>query len=178
MARVSVFAAIDFETADREPDSACAVGLVRVEGGRIVAREYRLIRPPRHHFVFTDLHGISWDDVRDQPSFGELWPRLEPFLEGIEFLAAHNAKFDGHVLTACCMAAGIAAPTVRFECTVRLARRTFGIFPTSLPCVCRELGLPLEHHHALSDAEACARIVMEAQSRGWKRPVGGAAGQM
>jgi DNA polymerase-3 subunit epsilon len=32
------FVAIDFETADRGLDSACSVGLVRVEGGRIVER--------------------------------------------------------------------------------------------------------------------------------------------
>jgi DNA polymerase III subunit epsilon len=36
------FAALDFETADYQQDSACALGLVRVEAGRIVQREYRL----------------------------------------------------------------------------------------------------------------------------------------
>ena len=43
----SPFVAIDFETADYGPDSACAVALVRVEGSRIVRRSYFLIRPPR-----------------------------------------------------------------------------------------------------------------------------------
>jgi DNA polymerase III epsilon subunit-like protein len=41
------FAAIDFETADHGPDSACAVGLVRVSGATIVKRKYYLIRPTR-----------------------------------------------------------------------------------------------------------------------------------
>jgi len=33
-----------------------------------------------------------------------------------------------------------------------------------LPDVCRHLGLPLQHHNALSDAEACANIVLAAVS--------------
>ena len=45
------FVAIDFETADYQRDSACAVALVRVESGKIVAREHRLIRPPRRTFT-------------------------------------------------------------------------------------------------------------------------------
>ena len=40
------FVALDFETADHGSDSACQVGLVRVEDARVVRRESRLIRPP------------------------------------------------------------------------------------------------------------------------------------
>lgn len=47
------FVAIDFETADQGADSACAVGLVKVEGGRIVRSESHLIRPPRRTILFT-----------------------------------------------------------------------------------------------------------------------------
>jgi DNA polymerase-3 subunit epsilon len=45
---------------------------------------------------------------------------------------------------------------------VRLARRVWGIYPTRLSDVCRRLGIPLRHHDAASDAEACARIVIAA----------------
>src|SRR5882724_10769880 len=68
------FVAIDFETADRSLDSACAVALVKVENGQIIDRNYWLIRPPREEFRFTYLHGISWKNVADQPTFQELWP--------------------------------------------------------------------------------------------------------
>ena len=66
------FVALDFETADHGPDSACAVGLVRVEGRKIVAKEHRLIRPPRRDFVFTYIHGLAWEDVAGEPDFGEV----------------------------------------------------------------------------------------------------------
>ena len=40
------FVAIDFETANHSRDSACSIGIAVAEGGRIVALEQRLIRPP------------------------------------------------------------------------------------------------------------------------------------
>jgi len=157
------FVAIDFETADYGADSACAVGLVRVENGRVVDRASRLIRPPRRQFVFTYIHGITWTDVAGEPAFRDVWPGLEAMLEGAEFLVAHNAPFDAGVLRACCAAAGLSPPGLGFECTVRLARSVWGIYPTKLPDVCRQLRIPLRHHDAASDAEACARIVIAAQ---------------
>src|SRR5215470_10210504 len=88
------FVAIDFETADHGADSACAVGLVRVEDSKIVARETVLIRPPRPQFIFTYVHGITWPMVKDAPVFGDVWKTLTPLLDGARFLAAHNAPFD------------------------------------------------------------------------------------
>ena len=156
------FVAIDFETADYYPDSACAVGLVKVVGDRIVERQYHLIKPPRKSFVFSELHGITWTDVRKKPAFGQIWPKLRRFLNGVDFLAAHNASFDRNVLYACAYATGVHVPEYSFVCTVQLARKAWGIYPTKLPHVCESLGIELDHHYALSDAEACARIVIAA----------------
>lgn len=164
------FVAIDFETADHDPDSACAVGLVRVEDHRIVCREVVLIRPPRPRILFTHVHGITWDRVAAAPSFAEVWPRLASLLDGADFLAAHNAPFDRRVLAACCAAAGLPAPAQPFVCTVQLARRHWNLRPATLPAVCRRLGIGLVHHDPGSDAEACARIVIAAAAQG--RPPG------
>jgi DNA polymerase-3 subunit epsilon len=164
--RGPTFVALDFETADYPRDSACALGLVRVENHQIVHRTYHLIRPPRRRFVFTYLHGITWEDVALQPSFAELWPSLTPILQGVDFLAAHNASFDRSVLQRCCETAGLNPPALPFECTVRLARQTWDIFPTKLNNVCDHLGITLKHHHAASDAEACALIVIAAHQGG------------
>jgi DNA polymerase-3 subunit epsilon len=163
---VSTFVAIDFETADRDADSACSVGLVRVENGNITQKVVQLIQPPRFIFEFTHIHGITWTMVSDQPTFGEAWPKLEGILSGADFIAAHNAPFDRGVLNACCDAAGLPKPPHRFIDTVRLARDTWNIFPTKLPNVCQHLGIELNHHEALSDAEACAKIVMAALKHG------------
>jgi len=161
------FAAIDFETANYSPDSACAVGVVIVAGNRIVDQVYNLIRPPTREFVFTHIHGLGWSNVRNAPTFAELWPGLRKRIGTVEFLAAHNAPFDRKVLGGCCAAYGLPAVRHRFVCTVEVAREVWDIFPTKLPDVCARLRIPLRHHSADSDAEACARIVMAAMAAGW-----------
>jgi len=61
--------------------------------------------------------------------------------------------------------AQVAPPDLAFRCTVRLARAVWQLRPTTLPDVCAHLRIPLRHHDALSDAEACARIVIAAVAR-------------
>jgi DNA polymerase-3 subunit epsilon len=141
-----------------------------VEGRRIVATSNHLIRPPRREFVFTYLHGISWADVKDQPTFGELWPTLRREIDDVDFLVAHNAAFDRSVLHASCARAGVAAPPHDFHCTVKIARHVWGLRPANLPAVCNHLGIPLHHHRAESDATACACIFIEALRSGGALP--------
>ena len=169
------FVALDFETADPGRDSACALALMRVEGGQVVDRLVRLIRPPRRRFVFTWLHGIDWEHVEGEPSFGEVWGEMAPFLDGARFLAAHNASFDRSVLRACCEAARMQPPPQPFVCSVVLSRRAWSLPRHSLDVVSRHLQIPLEHHDAASDAEACARIVLAAGEAGVAEfpPLGG-----
>lgn len=156
------FVTLDFETATCDSASACALGVVVVERSRIIRRRRWLMRPPHRHFEFTYVHGITWSMVANEPTFAELWPEVRSEMDGAQFLAAHNASFDREVLQACCRRAGVRPPGLRFLCTVQLARRAWGVYPTKLPNVCEFLGIDLDHHEALSDAEACARIVVAA----------------
>ncbi|MDA8389189.1 MAG: 3'-5' exonuclease [Gammaproteobacteria bacterium] len=170
MTPVNRFLALDFETASRSRTSACALGLVAVSDNGIVTAETFLIRPPRPHFEFTHIHGLTWEDVREAPTFAELWPRISTYLEQADFLVAHNAPFDQGVLGRCCEHYGLRAPERPFFCTVQIARRQWGIYPTRLPDVCAQLGIALSHHDAGSDARACAEIALRAGREGW-RPV-------
>jgi DNA polymerase-3 subunit epsilon len=125
-----------------------------------VKRKHYLICPTRSSFFFTPVHGITWEHVQRQPTFEVLWPRIRHLLLGADFIASHSASFDRRVLESCCRAAMVSPPEIRYVCTVRLARRVWDIRPTSLSNVCTYLGLSLNHHDALSDAEACAGIVL------------------
>ncbi len=164
--------ALDFETASHARDSACALGLALIEDGRIVAEDAFLIRPPEPEFVFTHIHGLCWNDVAASPLFDQAWPRLEPWLHGVDWLAAHNAPFDRGVLDACCRTYRLASVDTPFLCTVQIARQVWGIYPTKLPLVCQALDIPLRHHDAASDASACARILVHALESGWCPPAG------
>jgi DNA polymerase-3 subunit epsilon len=156
------FVAIDFETANPQRNSACSIGLVRVERGKIVERVHRLIRPPTSEFWFTHIHNISYADVAAEPDFRSVWKSIKPLLRGAKFLAAHNAPFDRSVLRRCCEHYRLVMPKLEFQCTMLLAREKWSIHPTRLPVVCEHLGIQLRHHDALSDAEACAQIVLAA----------------
>lgn len=159
------FVAIDFETADYGSDSACAVGLVRVEFGVITGEMLRLICPPRPQMMFTHIHGLKMSDLRGAPKFDKIWAEIAEFSKGFTDFVAHNAAFDRKVLHSCCQAYGIPVPTNPFHCTVQIARKSFGIYPTKLSNVCQVLGIDLNHHEALSDARACAQIVIRAQQK-------------
>ncbi|MDZ4806238.1 MAG: 3'-5' exonuclease [Candidatus Eisenbacteria bacterium] len=164
------FAAIDFETADNGRDSACALAIVRVQGQQVIQTSTRLIRPPRRDIFYSYIHGITWADVADQPTFREQWPAIQEELADLDFLVAHNAPFDRSVLYGCCEKAGYEPPPHPFHCTVRVARQTWKLSSNSLPIVSAHLGIPLKHHDPTSDAMACARILLAALERGEALP--------
>jgi DNA polymerase III subunit epsilon len=154
--------ALDFETADYGRDSACALGMAMIEDGTITDTHAVLIRPPRKYFQFTYIHGITWDDVKHQPTFAEHWKEFESWFNRAEYLVAHNAPFDRGVLRSCCELAGVPPPTHPFLCTVRLSRKLWQLKPAALPNVCAHFGIPLNHHDAASDTLACASIMVHA----------------
>ncbi|NOT79312.1 MAG: 3'-5' exonuclease [Bacteriovoracaceae bacterium] len=158
------FLAIDFETANYSRESACSIGIVRVENNKIVHKAVHLIKPPSREFIFTYIHGISWSDVKNAPTFKEVWKDIAPYFEGIDFLAAHNAKFDASVLKSCCSVYGITPPSVAIVCSMEIARKTWNLYPTKLSDVCSHLKIKLNHHEALSDAHACAQIVIASKA--------------
>jgi len=55
--------AIDFETANHDPGSACAVAIAAIEDGELRTTRHWFIRPPTPEFVFTYIHGIDWPAV-------------------------------------------------------------------------------------------------------------------
>lgn len=162
------FVAIDFETATAQRNSACSIAVVRVEGDRIVRAETSLIRPPHPSGELEHIHRISEAAQRAAPPLAEVWAKLAPLLDGAELLVAHNAPFDRSVLRASWAAAGLAPPGLPWACTVEMARRLWpGLVSYKLNDLASLWSIPLRHHEALSDARACAELVLRA--RAWAR---------
>ncbi len=158
------FVAVDFEIANRNPSSACAIGLAFVRDGHITEARSHLIRPPSRRFVFTRVHHLKWIDVCDAPNFLQLWNDLRDRL-GPEILVAHNAAFDKAVLTECLRHYGIRYRLNTFLCSMELSKEAFGFNRLKLDFVCKQLSITLEHHNAESDAKAAANIVIQAARR-------------
>jgi DNA polymerase-3 subunit epsilon len=163
------FAAIDFETAGPSAASACSVGVVAVEDGRIVDRAAWLIRPPAGHDVFSEwnirIHGITPDQVVGAAGWAEQLDDLVAVI-GDRPVVAHNARFDMGVVRAACFAAGVSTPALDYFCSLRVARRTYALTSYRLPIAASAAGFAdFAHHDALADAEACAAIVVHAAER-------------
>jgi len=156
------FITIDFETAKYSRESACSVGLVKYQNGKAVDTYYSLIRPPTLYIRpdFTDIHGLTVDDVRDAPSFADIWDSaIKPFI-GDFTLAAHNAPFDMGVLRAVLDWYELAVPAQPYFCTCNLARKTWpGLESYALTALARAFDIHYNAHNALDDAMTCGRLV-------------------
>lgn len=161
---MSSFIAVDFETANSNRASACAIGLVKVVDGKVVETFESLIKPAPGLDYFdprnVEIHGISERDVRNAPTFAEIWPQLHATFDGLP-LVAHNAGFDISVLSKTLASHEIQTEAISFFCTLVFCRRLLNLVTFKLPFVAKELGVSLENHHdALSDAKAAAEIAI------------------
>ncbi|MEO8379272.1 MAG: exonuclease domain-containing protein [Acidobacteriota bacterium] len=170
------FVAIDFETANRKPSSACALGIVHVREGEICERKMHLLNPGAVEFEFTSIHGLTRESVAKANSFEDLWPELKRDLEDAPFLVAHNAAFDRRVLQAIARRAHVRLPRLRFRCSMNLAEAVWGCRPADLATMALRLEIPLRHHDPVSDAEASARIFLAAHRERFKRLAAGEQG--
>jgi len=165
------FIAIDFETAVYNRNSAISIGMVRYRDYRPVETYYSLIRPPNLYIRpdFTDIHGLTVDDVKDEPDFMYLWENgIRDFLGDTPLaapLAAHNAAFDMGVLGAVLEWYDLEIPELRYFCTCSLARNTWpGLKSYALTALASRFGITYNAHNALDDAMTCGRLVqMSAQ---------------
>jgi DNA polymerase-3 subunit epsilon len=156
------FVAIDFETANSDPSSACQVGLVRVLSGAVAGEYQWLIRPPRNYFSRFNIavHGIRSADVAHCPSFGRVWEEIQPHVAGLPLLA-HNARFDLGVLSASLRANAVDCPELEFNCTRLLAKAAWpGRQRYGLKHLASWQGIQFQHHDALEDARACAQLAL------------------
>ena len=159
------FAAIDFETANEQPCSVCSVGVVVVRGGEIVDSIYSLIKPePEYYRWFCQrVHGLGPADTDGAPVFPQVWRQIAPRIEGLP-LVAHNARFDEGCLKAVFRVYQMDYPDYFFYDTLAASRHCFGRTHENhqLQTVAAACGFDLKrHHHALADAEACARIALK-----------------
>jgi DNA polymerase-3 subunit epsilon len=158
------FTAIDFETATGSPNSACAVGIVTVECGEIVEQYSTLIQPPGNTYWrrFTEeIHGIGWRDTLNAPTFADLYPEIRKRLQN-RLLVAHFAQFDRDVLQATMAYHNLDYETLALSgwaCTCEIYRAK-GYKPANLAACCARNDIDLNHHDALSDALACAKLYL------------------
>ena len=160
------YVALDFETGNASPLSACALGASIFEDGLLVREQVSLIKPPvgvrKFHWGNVRVNHITEKMVADAPAFDEVWQGLAADAEG-SVIVCHNAAFDTRVLGACLAHYHLRVPECRFVCTVKVARRVWpGLDNHKLDTVSAALGIELDHHEAGSDARAAGLILQAA----------------
>ena len=162
--RPAAFVALDFETANRDFSSACAIGVVQVMAREIVRTLKFVLDPGPVKFEFSEIHGITREGASAGVKFDHAWLEIEPLVREAGYvIVAHNATFDRRVLQSSARRHSVRLPKLRFICSRNLAEAVWGFRPNDLATVAARLGISLAHHDPLSDAEAAARIVLAAE---------------
>ena len=149
-------------TSHARGDRVCEIGLVVVEGMRIVDRYETLLNPEREILSrFTEVHGISRATVRKAPKFIDVLPTVLDYLEGA-LVVAHNATFDhGFIDNEVYLSSGRGLP-IRGICTMRWAWAKWGRSEGTVESVLERLHIQNRcPHHALPDAEAETQVLLE-----------------
>ena len=116
------------------------------------------------HAEALDVHGISYAQLLDKPTFELVSAEFLDFIDGAR-LIAHNAGFDMSFINAELARLGQEAiEQARVVDTLALARRKHPMGPNSLDALCRRYGINNSHrtkHGALLDSELLAEVYIE-----------------
>ena len=106
------FVIFDTETTGFSPakDRLVELGAVKVRDGKKLGEKTWLINPQRYiPYWVQNVHHITTDMVKDQPTFADIYPEFLEFIDG-SVLIAHNAPFDVRFISAEAERAGLPAP--------------------------------------------------------------------
>src|SRR5690242_13337537 len=153
-------------------DRITEVAAVVVRNGEIAEVFETLVNPERSIPPFiTALTNITWDMVRDAPTFDRVAPDLLRVLEGNVFVA-HNANFDWRFLTTEVSRATGHQLRGRRLCTVKIARKLLPqLSRRSLDHIARYYGVEIRNRHraggdALATAKCLVRMLNDLSDRG------------
>lgn len=161
------FIAIDFETANFKRNSACSLAVTVVENNQVVDELYSLINPPGPFKPQNiAIHHITPDQVKDAPTFDQLWQVIAQFFTPDHLVIAHNLTFDKSVLKQTLAYYQLPMPQFLTLDTLRTSRHFFPELANhKLNTVCDHLNVELAHHHnALDDSLACANLLLKQRA--------------
>jgi len=156
------FIAIDFETANSQRNSACAVGLAFVKDNQVIKTKHFYIRPPekdKFDKMNMSIHGIKPEDVMNSPSFDYLWTSYIGKHITNNIVVFHNTSMERSVLEKSCIHYSLDKFILRYIDTMLIAKRN-GL-PGGIVELCQMYDIKFNHHNPESDAKACAEVFLK-----------------
>jgi DNA polymerase-3 subunit epsilon len=163
------YVVVDTETTGGQSylaDRITEIAAVVVRDGEIVEVYETLVNPQRSIPPFvTRLTNITWDMVKNAPTFDRIAPDVLRVLEGNVFVA-HNLTFDWRFVTAELSRATGRQLQGRRLCTVKMARKVLPqLSRRSLDYIARYYGVEIRNRHrAAGDAIATAKCLIRMMS--------------
>ena len=161
---------IDTETTGLDPKLGhriIEVAALEVANRRATGRTFHFRLDPEREIdaAATEVHGMTWDDLKGKPKFGDVAAEFAAFAQGAEWII-HNAPFDIGFLDAelarvsCPACADLHAGVID---TLALAREMFPGKRNNLDALCERFGVGHAHrsvHGALLDAQLLAEVYL------------------
>jgi DNA polymerase III subunit epsilon len=166
---------IDTETTGLDPKQGhriIEIGVVELSQRRPTGRHLHFYLNPEREIDAgaTEVHGMTWDDLRDKPRFADVAAEIAEFARDADWII-HNAPFDVAFLDAEFARAGLPACASLHKAlvdTLALARETFPGKRNNLDALCERFGVSNAQrtlHGALLDAGLLADVYL-AMTRG------------
>ena len=153
-------------------DRITEIAAVVVRNGEIVELFETLVNPERPiPYFITQLTNITWDMVKDAPTFDRVVPEVMRVLDGNVFVA-HNMVFDWRFVTSEVSRSTGRKLQGRRLCTVKIARKVLPqLSRRSLDHVARYYGVEIRGRHraggdALATAKCLIRMLSDLGDRG------------
>lgn len=157
------FAVVDVETVNRDRSSICQIGVVIATKDAVLKKWSVLVHPQVEFDSFVSSHHrITPGDVEHAPSFAEIHDEMTKILDGHVVYQYANSKFDQDAIEGACSRYELRMPKVEWRDATQLVRQAWDDIEQTgykLSDVCARLGIEYQHHDALEDACATAKVL-------------------
>ena len=158
------FFSLDVETANADYSSICQIGIVEFKNGVIIDKWSSLINPEAYFDSFNStIHGIYESDIKDSPTFDEIYSFLKEKLDGN--IVVHHMPFDKIALNRVCSEYNLDFLNPKWLDSAKITRRVWTEFAYKgygLANISEFLKIEFKHHDALEDAIAAGLVVCKA----------------
>jgi DNA polymerase III subunit epsilon len=162
---MSSFVVVDVETANADLESICQIGIASFDAAALVGAWSTFVDPEDFFDPYNmEVHGITEDDVRGAPTFGELIAEVGDLLR--DRVVVSHTPFDRIALERASDKYGVECPSCTWLDSARVVRRTwperYARAGYGLANVAADLGIHYLAHDALEDARAAGEILLHA----------------
>jgi len=155
------FVVVDLEWANEKVHTICQIGLVTCKEGQLVDPISQLIDP---EVMFApanvNVHKIDDSKVSGMPTFADVAEHVRDYMDGR--VCVSHSKADEKPINDAFDLLGLKPPICKWVNSETVAKRTWKLENYQLKTIAKHLGIDFEHHDALEDAKAAAKVMLAA----------------